>query len=132
MKRHLTALLAAASLAGVAAPAFAQPWDDDRYEHDRRWEQRHEYDDDDRWNGDEWAIVDRVERRIERAYDNGRISRREHARLVGQLRQLEGIEHRYMRDGRLSPWERNDLQRRADWLNDQLRSDRRDRNGRGW
>lgn len=129
MQRHLTVLLAVASLAGVAAPAFAQPWDDDRGQ-DRRWEQR--YDDrDDRWGGDGWEIVDRVERRIERAYDNGRITRWQHARLVGQLRQLEGVEHRYMRDGGLSRWERSDLQRRADWLQDQLREDRRDRTGYG-
>lgn len=127
MKMHITSVLAALALGAVAAPAVAQTWDG-RYDRGGRWEQG--YDDD--WGGNPWAIVDRVERRIERAYDNGRISGREHAMLIRQLRQLESYEHRYMRDGGLSRWERDDLQRRADWLEAQLREERRDGRDRGY
>lgn len=73
----------------------------------------------------------RLAQRIERAAYNGRISRREAQNLRYQLEDYQRVEWRYRRDG-LSRWEREDLQRRLDRIERNLRDERWDRDGRRW
>lgn len=123
MKKTLIALAAVTALTGVAAPAFAQPGYDNGYGDGRRYEDR--YDNDRRMD-----VTDRLQRRVERAYENRRISRNEFQRLRDQVRSLERLERQYYRDGRLDRRESYDLKRRADYIQAQLREDRRDRDDR--
>lgn len=138
MKKPILIALAAASLTAVAAPALAQPrYDDRRYEdrYDRRDENRR-YDDrryDDRryedsydWNR-RMDASDRLQRRIDRAAQSGRLSPNEARNLRNQVRDIERIERNYWRDGRLSDWERRDLQHRVQIAEQWFRYERRDR-----
>ena len=91
----------------------------------------------------EWvAIRDRadwLEMRIDRAQREGRLSRGDARDLRRQLASIEDIEARDMRDGRLDPRERADLDRRFDELQRRInfesgppdRGDRRDFRDRG-
>lgn len=95
------------ALAAAAAPAGAQPYGYDR--------------------NPARADSERLERRIDRAEMNGRLSRREADRLHGQLREIERVSWRYRQDGRLTHWERDDLNRRYSVLEARLRFERNDR-----
>lgn len=136
MKKMLLSLAAASALASVALPAAAQPWDDRyddrRYEDrwDNRWDDRDHWRDrhEDRWDGDRrFDVTDRLQVRIERSFRNGRITRQEYYSLRNQVRQLERLEFAYLRDGRLTRWEADDLRRRANFIENRLRRERQDR-----
>ena len=62
--------------------------------------------------------------RVDRARDNGTLSRREARRLDRQARQIGQLARRYGRDG-LSPWEKNELEARARYLRDAVNRPRR-------
>ncbi|MFC3079283.1 hypothetical protein ACFODL_14390 [Phenylobacterium terrae] len=133
MKKMLLSLAAVSALASVALPAAAQPWDD-RYDdrrYDDRWDNR--WDDrrdryEDRWDGDRrFDVTDRLQVRIERSFRNGRITRQEYYSLRNQVREVERLEFAYLRDGRLSRWEADDLRRRANYIENRLRRERQDR-----
>lgn len=119
-KKALLSLLAASAVA-IATPTLAQDYG-----------RHHGGGYNGGWNGGglngEQA---RLAQRIERAAYNGRISRREAQGLRWQLDEYQRLEWRYRRDG-LSRWEREDLQRRLDRIERNLRDDRRDRDGRRW
>jgi hypothetical protein len=104
MKRIVLSLIAAASLAGAAVPAFAQgPRPSD-------WQplaQRQ----------------DQIEHRIDDGVRSGQLTRREARSLRDQFHDLLRLEDRYRRDG-LNPRERADLERRYDALADRVRFDR--------
>jgi hypothetical protein len=72
----------------------------------------------------EWiSIRDRdvwLSRRIDRAVDNGDLSRREAHDLRRDMQGLEGLEYRYLQQG-LAPWMRDDLDRRFQGLTDRVR-----------
>jgi len=106
MKRVVLSLIAAASLAGAAVPAFAQgPRPSD-------WQplaQRQ----------------DNIERRIDQGERSGQLTRREARRLHAEFGSLLRLEDRYRRNG-LNFREREDLQRRYDALSAQVRFERRD------
>jgi Ni/Co efflux regulator RcnB len=106
MKRVVISLIAAASLAGAAVPAFAQgPRPSD-------WQplaQRQ----------------DNIERRIDQGVRSGQLTRREARNLHGQFRSLLRLEDRYRRDG-LNRRERADLQRRYDTLASRVRFQKHD------
>lgn len=123
MKKMILSLAAASALAAVALPAAAQPMDYD----DRRWNdgpQRYE----DRWDGDRRLdVTDRLQMRVERSFRNGRITRQEYYSLRNQVRDLERLEYRYLRDGQLTRWERDDLRRRANFVENRVRRERQDR-----
>lgn len=72
-----------------------------------------------------------LDRRIDRSFQNRRLSSREANRLKSELNALVRLEARYARGG-LTRWERNDLDRRYDGLAAQVREERRDGNGRRW
>lgn len=107
MKRVIVSLLSVAALAGATAPAFAQPG---RF-------------------GD-WQPLsvrqDRIERRIDQGVRSGELTRNEAVGLRTEFRGLLRLEARYESDGRLSRFERNDLQHRYDVLSDRVRFDRHD------
>jgi hypothetical protein len=58
-----------------------------------------------------------IRKRVERARDNGVISRREARQLKREARLIGGLERRYGRDG-LSQSERKELEARASYLRD--------------
>jgi Ni/Co efflux regulator RcnB len=110
MKRIVLSLIAAASLASVAAPAFAQgPRPSDWQPLSQR--------------------QDNIERRIDEGQRNGQLTRREARGLHEQFRDLLRLEDRYRRDG-MSRRERADLERRYDALSDRVRFDRHNDNYR--
>jgi Ni/Co efflux regulator RcnB len=104
MKRVVLSLIAAASLASVAVPAFAQG--------PRDWvplSQRQ----------------DNIERRIDQGMRSGELTRREARGLHEQFRSLLRLEDRYRRHG-LRPRERADLERRYDALSARVRFEKHD------
>lgn len=101
MKKLIVSLAAVASVVSVAAPAAAQSW--------QNINQRQ----------------DRIERRIDQGVRHGDLTRREAIRLRDDVRQIARLEARYRVNG-LSTWERQDLDRRLDRLEAQLRFERRD------
>ena len=106
MKRVILSLVACASLAGAALPAFAQgPRPSD-------WQplaQRQ----------------DQIERRIDNGMRNGELTRREARDLRQQFNGLLRLEDRYRRDG-LNFRERSDLERRYDALAARVRFEKHD------
>lgn len=106
MKRVVLSLMAAASLAAAAAPAFAQgPRPSD-------WQplaQRQ----------------DNIERRIDEGVRSGQLTRREARSLHEQFNGLLRLEARYRRDG-MNPRERAELERRYDALSDRIRFEKHD------
>lgn len=122
-------LLISAALIGLvaaAAPASAQ-YQNDRYGQGYG-QQGYGYDSGYR-GGDVRARIQRIDVRIDRLAQNGRISRREAVRLGQEVDRLRYLEQRYARNG-LTRWEQDDLQRRVYALQQQVREDRRD--GRGY
>lgn len=104
-KKIAVSALALAAVAGAAAPATAQAWQN---------------------------IIQRqanLERRIEMGVRNGSLSRPEAMRLRAEFRQIERLEQRYRRGG-LSLSERRDLDRRFDQLSARIRYERNDRQDR--
>jgi len=106
MNKTILTLLAAASLAGAAAPAFAQgPRPSD-------WQplaQRQ----------------DKIEQRIDQGMRSGQLTRREGRELRNQFHSLLRLEARYQRDG-LNFRERADLQHRYDALSQRVRFEKHD------
>lgn len=67
--------------------------------------------------------------RIDQGVANGRLNRQEAWRARRALNGILQIEHRYMRDGYLSRYERGDLDQRLNDLTNQIRADRADNDG---
>jgi len=105
MKRILATLIAASSLAAVAAPALAAP------------------------GADINARQANVERRIDMGVRNGSLTRNEAVRLRTEMRQIARLEYRYRANG-LSNWERRDLVARLDVLSARIAHERHDRDDR--
>jgi hypothetical protein len=104
MKRVILSLIAAASLAGAAVPAFAQgPRPSD-------WRPLAER-------------QDNIEHRIDDGVRSGQLNRREARSLRDQFHDLQRLEARYRHDG-MTPRERADLERRYDALSDRVRFDK--------
>lgn len=108
MKKLLLSLAAVSALTATAAPALAQSYRDD---YGRRGAERGEM----------------LEMRIQRATERHQISWREARNLRAELRAAQQMEWRYSRDGRLTGWERADLDRRFDRVQAMLRIERNDR-----
>lgn len=127
MKKIVCALAAFSALA-VALPAAAQPYGDrDGYDRGRGGYDRGY----DRGYGghDLRSDIEQLDNRVDRSYARRAISRREHARLDGMVSQLRWQYRTYMRDGRLSRWERSDLETRINRVTYALRAERRDGDG---
>ena len=106
MKRIVLSLVAAASLAGAAAPAFAQgPRPSD-------WQPLAER-------------ADNIERRIDEGVRTGQLTGREARGLHEQFHSLLRLEDRYRRDG-MTLREREELQRRYDALSARVRFEKHD------
>jgi hypothetical protein len=73
--------------------------------------------------------INQVENRIDRSFHNGRISRREAASLRRDANGLQRDYFRFARNG-LDRGEIRNLQVRLDRLQNRLRNERRDRDGR--
>lgn len=127
MKKLLVSLALASSALITSAPATAQyygrPGYDDRYDrYDRGYGFRAD------------NIRERLERigyRIDRNFERGALTRGEAQRLRWELNNIQRLAQRYSYDG-LSGWERNDLERRINWLQNRLQRERWDDDRRGW
>lgn len=107
MKKLIVSLAAVATIASMAAPAAAQG-----YRHQDGWQNINQR-------------QDRIERRIDRGFHQGDLTRREANRLRDDFHRIARLESRYRVNG-LTRWERADLDRRFDRLEAQLRFERRD------
>jgi len=108
MKKLLIGLLAATALTAVAAPAMAQPW---RGINERQRE---------------------LDQKIDNGVARGCLTRAEAVRLRSEFRQIVLVESSYRRSGGgLNAWERQDLDRRLDRLNQDIRRQCRDGDDRG-
>lgn len=124
--RILIATLAAASAVSAGAlPAAAQPhgygYDGGRRESQDRGRSGY---DRDSYNINQRQA--RLDRRIDRGLRDGSLTRREARDLREDFNRIAWLEARYRSNG-LSPWERADLDRRFDRLEDRTRQARRDR-----
>lgn len=117
MKKTISALVAVSALA-VAAPAMAQGYGGGYYGGG--------YYGGGYGGGHMAREIERLDNRIDRARYNRTISPREAHSLKAQVSQLRYTLRTYMRDGRLSHWERSSLDSRIDRVQRQLRNDRRD------
>ena len=115
-KLTILGLAAASALTMGVSVASAQPYDRWGRDHDRREQGAYNIN----------ARQAQLERRIDRATRDGRISNYEAARLHRQADEFARFERRYRRDG-LSNWERADLDRRLDFLEGMINSEMRDR-----
>jgi hypothetical protein len=143
MKKLIVSLALASSALVAAAPALAQYYGrQDRYErqdrydrhdrHDRYERDRYEgrYDDrgGERFTRHNWfgSSLDRIHAQISRGLQNGRLSYREADMLKQEHGRLWQIGQRYYAYNGLQGWERADLERRLDRLQQRLRYERRD------
>lgn len=122
MKKMISALAAVSALA-VALPAAAQPYGG--YGHGPGY-------------GSDRGIyseIQQLDNRVDRSCARRVLSRSECHRLNGQVDFLKASYRNYMRDGRLTRWERQNLQDRLYRVQASLRHERRDddgwRDGRG-
>jgi hypothetical protein len=123
-KTLLAALAATAGLAAAAGPAAAQDW---RYDHER-------YDRYENWDRGDREIdfrQARLEDRIQDGVRDGSLTWQEARALHDETRQIARLEARYRYDG-LNGWERADLDRRLDRLDQQIRYERHDGEYRRW
>jgi hypothetical protein len=102
MKKILSAAVAVATLA-AAVPALAAPY-----------------------GADFGRQIAQLDNRVDNAYARRAISRAEHARLETMVAQVRFQYRADMRDGRLTRWERSDLEGRIDRVERALRMERRD------
>ncbi|HEY0325966.1 MAG TPA: hypothetical protein VGC46_08330 [Allosphingosinicella sp.] len=109
--RKVLITLAIASATVVASPSVAQRYG---YGHQGGQIQRE---------------INQLENRIDRSFRNGRISRREAASLQREANGLQRDYFRFARNG-LDRGEYRNLQVRLDRLQNRLRDERRDRDGR--
>jgi hypothetical protein len=121
----IATLAAATAVSAGALPAAAQPhgygFEGRRLEfHDRG---RSGYD---REGYNINQRQERLDRRIDRGLRDGSLTRREARDLREDFNRIAWLEARYRSNG-LSPWERADLDRRFDRLEDRTRQARRDR-----
>ena len=105
--------LGAIAVLGTALPAAAQSWD--------------------RGYGDRsYGDGGRIEARIERGIRDGSLTRREAISLRQRLNEVQRLEWRFGRDGRISGSEARELDRRYAELQRRLRFERRDNDTRGY
>lgn len=103
MKKLLIGLLAATAVSAVAMPALAQPW---RGINERQRD---------------------LDQKIDNGVRRGCLTAREAGRLRAEFRQIVILEGSYRRSGGgLNAWERSDLDRRLDRLNQDIRRQCRD------
>ncbi len=119
MKTKTLMIALAAATALSAGAASAQP-----YGYDRRDAQAYG-----RHDGGRWMSIndrqERLDRRIDQGVRSGQITRNEAYRLRSEFRRIANLEARYRYNG-FSNWERADLDRRFDVLQQQIRYERRD------
>lgn len=127
MKAIIASVAAVAALA-AAMPAAAQSWggsfngrDNGRF--DNRSDQRF----DGRFDNRGRSEAARIEQRIEVGLRNGSLTRNEAIRIRADLRVVQQLEWRFTRDGRVTPNEARELDRRYAQVAFRLRAERNDR-----
>ena len=132
MKKFVSALVAVSALA-IALPAAADGYDRGSYgyEHGRGGDYDRGGDYGRGGYGQDISrSIERLDSKISRSLAMHRISYREAQRLQWQVREVKQSQRSYWRnDGRLSGWERADLQRKIDRIEASLRWQRNDDDG---
>lgn len=132
MKNVVSALVAVSALA-IALPAAADGYGRGSYgsEHGRGSDYSHGGDYRRGGYGQDISrSIERLSFKIDRSVAMHRISYREGQRLQWQVREVKQTQRSYWRnDGRLSGWERADLQRKVDRIEASLRWQRNDDDG---
>lgn len=116
--RTLIVSLAVAAAALTAGTASAQDYGRD---YSRGYSRGY----DPRWNDPSHQIW-QLQNRVERATENGRLSRRQANYFLAQIAELRRLDWRFSRQG-YTPWERRAIRQRTDSLTAQLRATRMDR-----
>jgi hypothetical protein len=132
MRTLLTAIATAGALASGAAFAGTATVQNHEPRFDSATILRVQYDRSDRWD-DRGANINereaRINARIQRGIEDGRITDREARRLYGELRGVEAKERAFRSDGRIGGREEAELHRDLDRLaanvRDQVRDDQR-------
>lgn len=131
MKKLFVSLALASSVLVAAAPASAQYDRGDRYDRDR-YEDRYDRGQRDGWNRygyrgeDLKPRLDRINYQISRGLQRGMITEGEARRLRGEMGQIWRLSQRFWQSHGYDPRERAELNRRINWLQDQVRFERRD------
>jgi hypothetical protein len=139
MKKLFVSLALASTALVAAAPASAQYYDrGDRYDRYDRYDlDRYEDRYDDRGRRDGWnrygyrgedlkPRLDRINSQISRGLQRGAITEGEARRLRGEMGAIWRLSQRFWQSQGYDPRERAELNRRINWLQDQVRSERRD------
>lgn len=121
--RTLIVSLAVAAAALTAGTASAQDYGRDYRDYSRGYSRGY----DPRWNDPSHQIW-QLQNRVERATENGRLSRRQANYFLAQIAELRRLDWRFSRQG-YTPWERRAIRQRTDSLTAQLRATRMDRYG---
>lgn len=112
--------IAAAAAALTAGSASAQDHGADYRDYSRGYSRGY----DPRWNDPSHQIW-QLQNRVERATENGRLSRRQASYFLAQIAELRRLDWRFSRQG-YTPWERRAIRQRTDSLTVQLRGARAD------
>jgi hypothetical protein len=119
MKTLIAALAAVAAVTATAAPAAAQPYGYDRHD---GYDRRGDYDRGDRYDRGRDNIDARqadLWRRMEQAHRRGLLTRAEYSKVRNGFDTLAQAEARMRVDG-LNRWERTELNRRLNLLEESL------------
>ena len=142
MKTLIVSLALASSVLVAAAPASAQYYGRDRDRYEDRYD-RDRYDDryDDRrggWNRygyrgeDLRPRLDRINHQISRGIERGLITNREAYRLRAEVGRIWRLSQQFWASQGYDPRERAELDRRINYLQQQVRFERRDDDRRYW
>lgn len=136
MKKFLVSLVLASSALVAAAPAAAQAYRERPYDgrgYERGYDRGYDRGYGERFQRNNWLgqRLDQISYQIQRGMDRGTITPREAQRLRGEHQQLWRVAQRYYATHGLDGRERNDLERRLDRLQQQVRYERRDDDRRG-
>jgi len=124
MRKTIIALALSTVIAGAASPAMA--WDNDRYPGNNRAEASYLTP---ARNAEIRRDINQLDRKIDRAVANRRLSQREAVGLHRDARSVQQLYSRYANRG-LTVSEYRTLERRVAVINQRLQIDKRDRDGR--
>lgn len=132
MKKLIATLALGASVLAAAAPASAQSYRADNYDRDGRYDRGDRRGDTGFHPTQMRPRLDRIGEQIRRGMQRGVITRGEAARLNMEQKQIWQVATNYYRSGGVNRRELQDIEFRLDRLQQQVRMERQDGDGRRW